>query len=384
MRSNSDQSPKDDAMTLGATSRRAKHQELTATLRELVTSLPPGERLPSQTELMRRFQVSDRTVLRSLEDLRRDGWIVRRRGSGTYVADPAERAPDPRAAMPAAERRTVAALALTPSPSPFYHLCLEMLTRVVEATGLSLVCHHARHELDGADALPLEVLQPRGFVVFNFALHDTALQLQERGHRVVVLGAPPADVYPAVPCVYGDHEQGGYLATRHLLALGHRRLAYVRIYPPSRYSLLRSFRWRGHERALDEARQSSTPAECVLLDGDTVGQWRSDPSLAAAYFQRPEAPTGLVVWNDSEAVPLLSILKHAGLRVPEDVSVIGYDALPEGAECLPPLTTVDQHLETQLRAVVDLLSRDAPPPPTQSVVVVPDRVVRASCGPPPR
>ena len=48
-----------------------------------------------------------------------------------------------------------------------------------------------------------------------------------------------------------------------------------------------------------------------------------------------------------------------------------------------PLTTVDQRLESQLRAVMDLLSRPAAPPPTQSFVVVPDLVVRASCAPPP-
>src|SRR5438105_5633835 len=103
-------------MTLQTDGRRTKHEELTQTLLELVATLPPGERLPSQTELMRQFQVSDRTVLRSLDDLRREGWIVRRRGSGTFVADPRER-PQP-AAAPRLETdsETVAALALTPSP----------------------------------------------------------------------------------------------------------------------------------------------------------------------------------------------------------------------------------------------------------------------------
>src|SRR5262245_24188124 len=98
--------------------RRTKHAELTETLLELVESLSPGERLPSQTELMRRYQVSDRTVLRSLEDLRRGGWIVRRRGSGTFVADPKARLHLPAGLRPAggraSESRTVAALALTP------------------------------------------------------------------------------------------------------------------------------------------------------------------------------------------------------------------------------------------------------------------------------
>jgi GntR family transcriptional regulator, arabinose operon transcriptional repressor len=369
----------EETMTLQTDSGRTKHEELTQTLLELVTTLQPGERLPSQTELMRRFQVSDRTVLRSLEDLRRDGWIVRRRGSGTFVADPKEHRPAPVAPHPAPDSRTIAALALSPSPSPFYHRCLEQLGQVVQAAGWSLLCHHARHAPDSDDVLPLEALQPRGFVAFNFTLYPVARRLQERGHRTVILGPPPADVYPDVPCVYGDHDHGGYLVTRHLLDLGHRRLAYVRFFPPSRVTLQRSFRWRGHERAMDEARRRGEEVHCAFLDETTIGPWRRDPSLAADYFRRPDAPTALVVWNDSEAIPLLNILQHAGLHVPEDISVAGYDALPEGAQSLPPLTTVDQHLDCQLRAVMDLLSREAPPPPNQSVVVVPNLVSRASC-----
>jgi DNA-binding LacI/PurR family transcriptional regulator len=371
-------------MTPETAIRRTKHEELTRTLRELVTRLQPGQRLPSQTELMRQFRVSDRTVLRSLEDLRRDGWIIRRRGSGTFVADPRERADPARVPAPVTDGRTIAALALTPSPSPFYQRCLELLAQFVEAAGCSLVCHHARRAPGGEDTLPLEALQPRGFVAFNFTLYPIARQLQERGHRTVILGAPPVDVYPDVPCVFGDHEYGGYLATRHLLDLGHRRLAYFRYTPASGASLRRSPRWRGHERALREAHRTDPDVHGVLLDGETLAPWRSDPARAAAYFCHPDAPTGLVVWNDSEAIPLLSILKHAGLRVPEDVSVVGYDCLREGAESLPPLTTVDQHLEAQLRTVIDLLWRPSPPSPTQSFIVVPERVVRASCAPPSR
>jgi GntR family transcriptional regulator, arabinose operon transcriptional repressor len=379
---NSGGDPVEDAMTIQAEGRRTKHAELTETLLELVSSLTPGERLPSQTELMQQYQVSDRTVLRSLEDLRRDGWIVRRRGSGTFVADPRERA-ERRGTRKPEESRTVAALALTPSPSPFYQCCLELLAQVVERSGWSLVCHHARHEPGNGDVLPLEALRPRGFVAFNFALYPIARRLQARGHRTVVLGPPPVDVYPDVPCVFGDHEYGGYLASRHLVDLGHRRLAYVRRSDMSRARLERSFRWKGHLRALADAAHLGIALECVQIDAETLSSWRSDPALARAYFHRADAPTALVAWNDAEAISLLTLLQHAGLRVPDDVSVVGYDALPEGEHSLPPLTTVDQHLDCQLRAVMDLLSRETPPPQTQAVIVVPELVVRSSCGPPP-
>jgi DNA-binding LacI/PurR family transcriptional regulator len=103
----------------------------------------------------------------------------------------------------------------------------------------------------------------------------------------------------------------------------------------------------------------------------------------AAYFRRPDAPTGIVAWNDYEAVRCIRLLHHAGLRVPQDISIIGFDRLPVSEDCIPPLTTVDQHVESQLRAVMELLSRPTAPSPTQSIVVVPTLVSRASCAPPP-
>src|SRR5439155_10170598 len=139
----------------------------------------PGERFPSQSELMRQFQVSDRTVLRSLDDLSRAGWIVRRRGSGTFVA---EREPERAEPAAPAESRTIAALALTCTPSRFYQYCLDRLSVLVEQEGWSLVGQHARDENGYGDTLPLEALSPRGFIAFHYSLHPIASRLIERGH----------------------------------------------------------------------------------------------------------------------------------------------------------------------------------------------------------
>jgi len=361
--------------------RTTKHEELTRQLRELLATLSPGERLPSQNELMRQFKVSDRTVLRSLDDLRRDGWIVRRRGSGTYVADPSDRVPLGFEPLAAADRRTVAALALSSPPSPFYHRCLDLLAQIAEESGRSLICHHAGNEPGGDGVLALEGLQPQGFIALNFAHHPVARRLQQRGHRVVILGAPPVDASPEVPCVYGDHERGAYLATRHVLDLGHRRFGYVRQVPSAHVALQRTPRWKGHERALREAVRAGHDVSCVFLGYEPFASWRLSPAAARAYFSRPDAPTALIAWNDTEAASALSTLTYAGIHVPGEVSIIGYDALPEGAECGPPLTTVDQHLETQLRTAMDLLSREVEPAVPQSVIIVPELLVRASCAP---
>ncbi|MES2461860.1 MAG: GntR family transcriptional regulator [Armatimonadota bacterium] len=358
--------------------RSTKHEALTQTLLEMARGLQAGDRFPSQSELRQRFGVSDRTVLRSLQDLERAGWIVRRPGSGTFVTHPNTGNPPSRTATGTG---VIAALALTPGPARyFYQFCIDHLSVHAVGKHFSLVCHHAPTPDFYPDVLALEALHPQGFVVFNYTLEPVALRLQERGHRVVIAGTPPADVYPRVPTVYGDHEIGGYLATQRLLELGHKRLVFIRS-THMRAGLLASLRWKGHRRAL---RESGIEDEPLLLDSSTLALWRDDPALAARFFRQPNAPTGIVAWNDSDATMILGLLRNGSIRVPEDVSLVGYDALPEGAESRPRITTVDQHIDHQMRSVVDLLTRPTPPPPTQTVVVVPTLIPHESCAPPPK
>jgi DNA-binding LacI/PurR family transcriptional regulator len=355
-----------------------KHEELTRELRDLAGTLRPGDRFPSQSELMRRFHVSDRTVLRSLEDLSRAGWIVRRRGSGTFVTS-CRHAPEPGTT---GGSRTIAALALTCTPSRFYQHCLDVLSLLVEEAGGALIGQHARHETRYEAILPLEALAPAGFIALHYRLQPIARGLIERGHRAVIVGAPPVDVYPDVPCVTADHEQGGYLAARHLLELGHRRIGYARFNAGG--ELARTYRWQGHLRAQQEAARQGLRAQWSLLDPAMLAAWRAEPPRAADYFRRADAPTAVVAWNDSEADLVLRLCHAAGLRVPEELSVIGYDALPGGEQFLSPLTTVDQRVTTQLRCALNYLSQPVPPPVTHSAVIIPAVVRRASCAPPQR
>ena len=92
----------------------------------------------------------------------------------------------------------------------------------------------------------------------------------------------------------------------------------------------------------------------------------------------------MVAWNDNEADHFLRICHAAELRIPEELSVIGYDALPGGEHFLPPLTTVDQQIEAQLRYALDLLTRSDSPPAAPWILVLPTLVPRASCAPPRR
>jgi DNA-binding LacI/PurR family transcriptional regulator len=355
-----------------------KRHQVAEGLRTLIATLSSGDRLPSVSELERHFGVATGTVEAAIKMLRREGLVASQPGAGLYVAERVRSAGSVDAvdASGGVARKTrYATLAvLAHSSNPFFRCCVEELTLQAAAAGLKVVCHYGSPD-DSlkdylGDALDLETLRPAGFLVFSYKLVSIASALVERGHRTVLVGSLPADVVPSVPCVCGDQEHGAYLATRRLLDLGHRRIA-------CNERILSSGRRRGHERALREARITG-PARTFHVPPHS---W-DDPPLLRRHLEREDAPTGILTWSDNEAVPLLHLLHRAGLRVPEDVSVMGYDNLPDGAHSRPPLDTIDGHIAVQIRQALSILASQPKEGPFPLVSVTPTLVCRASCARP--
>jgi DNA-binding LacI/PurR family transcriptional regulator len=319
---------------------------------------------------MQQFGASERAVRWALDELRRQGIIIRRQGASTIVAErPAGgRASQSMNSMAAAPIDTI--VAIGPHDYSFFDRCMHLVLRQAESVGLTLVCRLYEPDTDPA---AFHIGQPTCVLLFGYRLTSLGKRLQAEGHRVVIVGSPPADSLPEVPCVHVDQEQGGYLVVRHLLELGHRRIAlgYDRQSP----------RWHGHERALREARAKGKAGVVTFseLSWDEVGDsWQRDPQLAAEYFRQPDAPTAVATWNDHAAAALLAVLTRAGIEVPQRVSLVGFDNLPESQLVHPPLTTVDSAIEQQLQAALGLLTRPDAPPSSHTVVVLPTLIGRES------
>lgn len=358
------------------TTRRAEAQRVFLALDQFCADLAPGDRVPTHTELMRRFGASERMVLSALEEMRKAGRIVRRHGAGTFVTDPSR---DSGGSLPSvlSQARTVVALA-RPDHS-FFDRALELLFQHVAAADLELVCRPLLPGPDGAALAPETLGHPYGFLVFGYPLAPLARQLREGGSRVVLVGTPPFGLTLDIPCVYGAQDYGGYLAAQHLLSLGHRRIAFAH----AGNGLSQSLRWQGCLRAVREAERGGLAVDLTVLSLEETEVWRGDPDRAAAWVRRPEAPTGVVVWNDHEAVYLLLSLTRAGVRIPEELSLVGYDALPEGELVSPALTTVDPFIDQMLHIALSLLPQSDSPSVIHTSTVVPALVVRESTAPPP-
>jgi DNA-binding LacI/PurR family transcriptional regulator len=156
---------------------------------------------------------------------------------------------------------------------------------------------------------------------------------------------------PGVVVVDVDNRQGGYDATRHLLEQGHRRIATI-IGPEELPSSIA--RLEGYRQALQEA----GVREDTALE-ERAGDWgvESGEAAAARLLERGQTFTALFAHNDLIALGAIARLRHADLRVPGDVSVVGYDNLPVAAVVEPPLTTVHQPMH-ELGALATALLLD--------------------------
>ncbi|MGW7694598.1 LacI family DNA-binding transcriptional regulator [Streptomyces asiaticus] len=174
-----------------------------------------------------------------------------------------------------------------------------------------------------------------------------------------------------------DGVGGGLAATRHLLSQGHTTVWHVA--GPGRWWAARD-RMEGWRKALQEA--GAPEPECIEGDWSPSSGYEAGLRLA-----RTPGVTAVFAANDDMAIGVIHGLAEAGLAVPEQVSVVGYDDIPAAAYLSPPLTTVSQDFDTVAAHGLDLLvhqmeNPDAPAPVRGEP---PARlVVRRSGGPPPR
>lgn len=198
--------------------------------------------------------------------------------------------------------------------------------------------------------------------------------LQRLGLPAVLLGSPERG--GPVPGVgLGQQGAGVREAVAHLLALGHRRIAYVA--GPAEL-VHTGARRTAFEQALAEA--GLRPA--VVRHTDFTEE--AAVAVTEEILALPDRPTALVFPNDSMAVCGMGAAQRAGLRVPADVSVVGYDNLPLGRWLHPRLSSVDQQVQrVGAAAALTLLARCGEDVPTALLEGRPRLVVRESTGPAP-
>ncbi|MFD9604138.1 LacI family DNA-binding transcriptional regulator [Streptomyces sp. NPDC059970] len=252
---------------------------------------------------------------------------------------------------------------------------------VAREEGLSLVLSESAGRLTPGQTWVDGVLARRPVGVILVLSDLTAAQRAQLTSRNIPYAVvdPAGDPGDDVPSVGTTNWQGGLAATRHLTGLGHRRIGVVS--GPSRMMCSRA-RVDGYRAALETA---GLPFDPELI---REGEFHHEAGYAASLelLQLPDPPTALFAGNDLQALGIYEAARELGLRIPEDLSVVGFDDLPLTRWIGPPLTTVRQPLiemaETAARLVLDL--RRGARPATTRVDLATKLVVRSSTAEPSR
>lgn len=341
------------------------------------SELQPGDRVPSENELIALYHISSTTARRVLNDMVQEGVLYRVQGKGTFVARPAV---DERVrhrvsiVMPHCEADEL---------DNFYFGSVIMglhegLAGLATQVALSwkdpdrrlsyLEVYRQDSSLGG-----MAIVAPREDAL------DELKELREMSAPFVVVGATFAG--HGIPSVDTDNVQGAKDAVRHLVGLGHRRIALVSATLDEMNSIDRS---RGYAQALEEAGLTLDP-DLVFEQPQAARNLDFAVDAVDTILDMVDSPTAVFAASHPLAMGVMLALKTRGIRIPDDISLIGFDDLSSSLYVEPPLSTVSQPIfEMAKRAgrlLAEIMKGNRPAGGSCEVLLSTKLVVRESCGP---
>jgi DNA-binding LacI/PurR family transcriptional regulator len=243
--------------------------------------------------------------------------------------------------------------------NPFAAELSRGVREVLEKRGYSLfICvseHTAREDIQAFDSLADH--RADGIIVATRASkisNDRLQELIDSGIPVSLIGRDFR--HPHADLVTADHLKGGYEATAHLIGLGHKRIGFIGV---SLTQTIRLKRFQGYLEALNE--HGLKVDEKLIVGGGGSGQMPGYSTEEMGYdgmsklLAMRKPPTAVFARNDFTAMGAVNAIKRAGLRIPEDVAVVGYDDIPMASHISPTLTTVRQPTIEQGRLAAEFL-----------------------------
>jgi DNA-binding LacI/PurR family transcriptional regulator len=341
---------------------RAIHREL----RGQLSSYRFGDDYHTISDLCQRFDVSKITAIRVLDELANEGVIEKIRGRGNVVRQVTQ----PymvRLLLPARARHVE--LALDP-------VIRRLLDGIAAAAGKLQVDYNILSEAN------LQSLFPRsegdfGFLVLRQISRDSLAFL--RSHGLPFILVDPLNRYRGLSHVRSDRRRSGYLATRHLLDLGHRNIAYITGLIEQRNVRQRV---QGYRQALTEDGvrfRWSMIRQCPAIHEEVETAFES-------LWRQPVRPTAVMAGDDTRAIVVLEACRRMGIDVPGQLSVVSYPNHADAALSRPALTAVDAHFERIAHAAVQrLLERMTHPGESRPLaqLIEPELVLRQTTAAPP-
>jgi LacI family transcriptional regulator len=261
--------------------------------------------------------------------------------------------------------------------NPYYGEMTQAIEEVSFQHGYTVILAHSSHlperELRYSQVLRSKQVEGVIFLPVTSDL-EPVHSLARAGIHLVILER----IVPGYTCIVSDEHYGGYLATRHLLGLGHRTIGCIVLKGDSTSSAARV---EGYRAALAEVG--------IPMEGDCIVEsaygYAAGESAAQRFLTLPNRPTAIVAHNDLIAIGAMKAFGHAGLKIPDNISVIGFDDIAAASYVQPPLTTIASPKRRMGRAAIEtllsLMKADEKGLPEMTKLPV-NLVVRGSTSPP--
>lgn len=261
--------------------------------------------------------------------------------------------------------------------NPFYGKLIRAIQGSVEQAGfICLVSENAEDPKRTRKLVDLYLeRQVEGLILCTATENDTITNYLDSINEKYVLATRKANNSNA-PYVGFDNEKGMFQAMEYLIGLGHRRIAHITGYIDT---IAAQERLNGYKSGLE---RHGIP---VNDDYIVYGNWTADNinDYIARLMSLPNPPTAIITSNDAVAIPALNVIYELGYRVPEDISLIGFNNIRESANTIPPLTTIESPTEKLGKEIAELLLEvmRSPDPIHKSVAIDTKLIVRGSTGP---
>jgi DNA-binding LacI/PurR family transcriptional regulator len=335
--------------------------------------LKAGDQLGSHAELSSTYGVSLITVKKALGTLIHEGVVFSRVGKGTYVARPpfdGHRQENP-----------TIGLVLQDMRSPFFSRVMHSVEDAAYELGYHVLLSNSSGKAEKEDG---QIARFRAFGVKGLIIAS----MSHKYHATPTIRRLLHDGFPFVmvsyiadeeiPFVGSDHQLGGYMATEYLIKLGYKTIGYIN---GETGNLVGDLRRRGYEDALRAygRRIDKRLVHHLRLKGEWH-DYQSGHEIGKKFLKLDPKPDALFIYNDLSALGFQDAILAQGLRIPENVAIVGFDDIDRGEYAAVPLTTVRQPTTMIGKKSVELLLKlmDGKNGSLR-MVLKPELIIRESC-----
>lgn len=336
----------------------------------------PGEKIYSESEMMDIFSVSRHTIRQAVGVLVHEGWLYREQGAGTFCST---RNVESNQSSLQTTRKNIGVITTYLSDYIFPSIIKGIESYLTEnGYSLTLACTNndvekeqiclqtmLNNKVDGL------IVEPTRSNQFNPNI-NYYLQLEQQNIPYLMINQYYPELNP--PHITLDDEKGGYLATEHLISLGHERI--IGLFKSD--DLQGVNRMRGFMKAIRTTKLPSSPD--MIISYTTEEKYNQLLKRLKDLFSSNSKPTAIVCYNDELAIQVINAVRALGQRVPEDVSVIGFDDSYLSVATDIQLTTI-KHPQTEMgidaaKWIISTIEQKGELPPSK--IFEPELIVRES------